>query len=76
LDVALGSPRRALHYLRLAYRGMPHEVEVAGSYAHALARAGEIDAARQILRSALGDAHERADDLLEAWLRATPTQGV
>jgi len=67
LDMAFDRPGEALPYLRAAYQGVPNEPEVASSYAHALARAGRVAQARQILSLALGSA-EDASSLIERWL--------
>ena len=72
LDVALNRPRDALRYLEQAYRAFPNEPEIASSFAHALARAGDHERARTILAEALnGDAHA-ADGLLGEWLSSDP----
>lgn len=70
LDVALGRAGEALPWLRRAYEGARRDGEVALSYAHALARAGQISAARTVLRRASrgGDCDER--QRLLAWLEA------
>jgi tetratricopeptide (TPR) repeat protein len=51
-DVALGESARALPYLRTAYLAKTESSEIVASYAHALARAGKIDEARDVIRSA------------------------
>jgi Flp pilus assembly protein TadD len=51
-DVALGESARALPYLRTAYLAKNESSEIVASYAHALARAGKIDDARDVIRRA------------------------
>lgn len=68
LDVALGEPKRALDWLRLAYQAKSDNSEVVASYAHALARAGRIDEARAILERARGRVGSRELDALLRWL--------
>lgn len=50
LDVALGAPRRGLHWLERAFRAAPDVPEIASSYAHALVRTGDTARAKSILR--------------------------
>ncbi len=68
LDVALGEPRRALDWLRLAYQAKGDNSEIVASYAHALGRAGRIDEARAILERARGRVGSRELDALLRWL--------
>jgi len=68
LDVALGEPKRALDWLRLAYQAKSDNSEVVASYAHALGRAGRIDDARSILERARGRVDSRELDALLRWL--------
>lgn len=49
LDVALDEPEEALPWLRWAFERVPDSGEIAASYAHALARAGQLELARRIL---------------------------
>jgi uncharacterized protein HemY len=72
MDVALGRPRDALHWLEFAYRSLPREVEVAGSYAHALARSGKRNEARRVLKRALRRGDAAVDALLDDWLSLDP----
>lgn len=72
LDLAFDSPRGALPHLLAAYRLAPDEVEIAGSYAHALVRAGRLDDARRVLTQALADEPGRVDGLLARW-QSQPT---
>ena len=72
LDVAFNRAADALRYLRAAHCSEPREPEIASSYAHALARAGQPVVARQVLRSALGGDEAAVDRLLADWVRADP----
>jgi Flp pilus assembly protein TadD len=49
LDVALGQPEAALPWLEIAFEAEPDNPELAASYAHGLARAGQIATARRVL---------------------------
>lgn len=68
LDVALGAPQRALPWLRAAYAQKPDNTEIVASYTHALARAGKLDNAREILVRALRERRSRELEALLAWL--------
>jgi tetratricopeptide (TPR) repeat protein len=68
LDVGLKRSREALPHLRLAYRTLPREREIAASYALALARVGRFDEARGIVERALGEPAERAEAMLTSWI--------
>ena len=52
LDVALDAPKKALDHLELAHRIEPDHDEIAASYAHCLARLGELDGALTLARIA------------------------
>jgi Flp pilus assembly protein TadD len=67
LDVGLGRPAEALRLLGAAHRAEPGEPEIAGSYALALARAGQRSQAERVLSAALGSRAE-ARALLVRWL--------
>ncbi len=67
LDLAFDSPRGALPHLLSAYRLAPGEVEIAGSYAHALVRVGRLADARRVLSQALPDEPARVEGLLGDW---------
>jgi Tfp pilus assembly protein PilF len=71
LDIGLNRPRDAVGYLARAHRGLPEEPEIASSYAHALARLGQLTEARKLLARAVRDP-ERADRLLAEWREETP----
>lgn len=75
LDLAFDNPRGALPHLLAAYRLAPDEVEIAGSYAHALVRTGRRADARRVLWQALPDEPERVDDLLADWESRTTLVG-
>lgn len=72
IDIAFDRPRDALKYLRAAHRSLPHEPEIAGSYAHALARADRWQEAVPLLARALDRDEEAARALLEDWLSRDP----
>lgn len=74
LDLAFDSPRGALPHLLSAYRLAPEEVEIAGSYAHALVRVGRLPDARRVLSRALAGEPDRVDSLLADWQQ--PGAGV
>lgn len=67
LDVGRNQPRAALPFLRMARRLLPHEPEIAGSFAHALVRNGEVDEAWPHLLEAMRDDPARARALLDEW---------
>jgi len=67
LDLAFDNPRGALPHLLSAYRLAPDEVEIAGSYAHALVRVGRLRDARRVLSQALPAEPARAEGLLADW---------
>jgi predicted Zn-dependent protease len=71
LDVAMSRPHEALPLLRMSRRALPHEPEIAGSYAHALLRAGKHDEAWEHLLVAVEHNRVRAAELRDKWL-ATP----
>lgn len=68
LDVALGAPDRALPWLRSAYGAKADNSEVVASYVHALARAGRIGEARDVLDRALARFDSRELEALLRWL--------
>jgi tetratricopeptide (TPR) repeat protein len=70
LDVFDGPSLEAIRLLRLAHREEP-EPEIAASLAHALARAGRIDEARDVLVRALdGDEPSQTQRDLLDWINA------
>lgn len=71
LDVALGRAKDAVGWLRRAYEGARADGEIATSYAQALARAGEIDQARRVLKRATKKGATREQSALLRWL-STP----
>ncbi|MEA2749519.1 MAG: hypothetical protein QOI41_3662 [Myxococcales bacterium] len=68
LDVALGSPHRALPWLRSAYGAKGDNSEIVASYVHALARAGHTGEARGVLERALERFDSRELEALLRWL--------
>ncbi|HEV8247520.1 MAG TPA: tetratricopeptide repeat protein, partial [Polyangiaceae bacterium] len=70
LDVAMNRPEQALRRLAAAHRFLPDEPEVASSYAHALAGAGQLAKARELLADALDWSLRRADEQIVTWLAA------
>lgn len=68
LDVACGSPERALPWLRAAYNAKAENSEIVASYAHALARAGSVAEARTVLVRALDRYESRELAALLRWL--------
>lgn len=68
LDVALGSPQRALPWLRSAYGAKGDNSEIVASYVHALARAGHVAEARTVLERALERFESRELEALLRWL--------
>ena len=68
LDVALGEPNRALYWLGVAHKAKGDNSEITASYAHALARAGQIEEARKALERARGRMDARELDALMHWL--------
>jgi tetratricopeptide (TPR) repeat protein len=67
LDLGLDAPQRALHYLELSHRAVPHDPEIAASYAHALLRTGQRPAALELLESVLPGGRDEALELIERW---------
>ncbi len=70
LDVGLNRPEQGLRYLAAAHRLMEDEEEIASSYAHALAGAGQSAKAREVLMKALDWSAPRAEGQLSTWLAA------
>ena len=68
LDVALGEPKAALRWLRTAYDAKGDNSEIVASYTHALARAGELGMAREVLERALERFESRELMALLRWL--------
>lgn len=67
LDVALEKPTEAVRLLAQARKALPHEPEIASSYAHALLRAGDSVRARRELLAAVDGDEARASDILARW---------
>jgi tetratricopeptide (TPR) repeat protein len=68
LDVALGRPRDAIPWLRLAFAARPGSAEVAASYAHGLARAGDLEEAKRVLDRATSRGAAKEHAALRRWL--------
>jgi tetratricopeptide (TPR) repeat protein len=68
LDVALGRANDALPWLERAYRSAGSSGELAASYAHALARAGQLAEARGVLARAMKRTASREHSALLKWL--------
>lgn len=76
LDAAFGDPRRGMPWLEQAFRGAPDVPQIASSYAHALARIGDIERAKCILFEHAGLSANDVDTTIEEWLSApTPQNG-
>jgi tetratricopeptide (TPR) repeat protein len=69
LDVAMERPREAVPWLRSAYLAHTDSTEIAASYAHALARAGEVEEAQRILEGALRRGGSREHAALRKWIQ-------
>lgn len=81
IDVALDRPAAALPWLRVAYEGSREKGDVAVSFAHALARAGELDEAKRVASHALqaseSAGHSREHRALVQWLeQGAPSAGA
>ena len=74
LDVALDRPEKALPYLKLARTGLPHEPEIASSYAHALLHARQPTEALRELLAAVDHDESRAREVLARWSHALNNQ--
>lgn len=68
LDVALGTPKRGLPWLRAAHVAKPDNSEIVASYAHALGRSGREREAREVLERALERFDSRELAALLRWL--------
>lgn len=69
-DVALDRPDDALPLLARANLAQPEEADIAASYAHALARAGKVTAAKRILKRAIRRGGTADQMALWRWLEA------
>jgi hypothetical protein len=69
LDVALGRAKDALPWLRSAYGAARGNAEIATSFAHALARAGDVGEAKRVLARAMKAGRAtREQSALMRWL--------
>jgi len=84
LDVAIDQPEAALNHLELAHRLEPDHDEIAASYAHCLARVGQLDGALTLARIAFQLAPRNRDHArLVSWIergappgeKAAPNEG-
>ncbi len=73
LDVAFQRPHDALNYLKRAFMAEPRIPEIASSYAHALARAGQVELARHMLHTATGDDSNQVERTIQGWLDRSET---
>ncbi len=73
-DVALGRPADALPLLSRATLDQPEEADIAASYAHALARCGDVAAAKRVLRRATRRGATADQAALSRWLDAGAPQ--
>jgi hypothetical protein len=69
LDVAVGRPKEAVPWLRLAYSAHKESAELAASFAHALARAGDVAEARSVTESAMRRGGSREHSALRKWIQ-------
>jgi hypothetical protein len=75
LDVALDRPRDAVPWLRAAHEGRADSVEITASYAHALARAGDVDEAKRVLGGPKMRGAPREHVAIWKWLqKGAPTE--
>lgn len=72
LDVIFDRPRDALSWLSRAQSEAPNEPEISASYAHALLRSGQREAARGVLKAKLNYDDDTAGETLDGWLTALP----
>jgi tetratricopeptide (TPR) repeat protein len=68
LDVALGRAEQSLAWLRIAYSAASSNREIASSYAHALARCGQVKEAKRILARTMKRGVSREQAALWKWL--------
>ena len=73
LDVALGKAKDAIPWLRSAYGSAQGNAEIATSFAHALARGGDLDEAKDVLARSIkantnGAGASREQSALMRWL--------
>ncbi len=70
LDMALARPAEAIGWLRAAHEARPNNLEMLASYAHALARGGRVESARELLGAAAHRSPSGEILALLAWLDA------
>lgn len=78
LDVAMDAPERATSYLTRAHQLAPTNHEITASYAHCVARAGQLDEAEALADQAVIQApNEPSHQNLRVWIRAgAPTNAT
>jgi hypothetical protein len=69
LDVAMDRSEEALPWLRSAYLAHADSTEIAASYAHALARVGDVAEAARVLEVALIRSGSREHAALRKWIQ-------
>jgi tetratricopeptide (TPR) repeat protein len=69
LDVAMGKPEEAIPWLRSAYSAHAESAEIAASFSHALARAGNVAEARQVIDGAIRRGGSREHVALRKWIQ-------
>jgi Flp pilus assembly protein TadD len=72
LDVGLDRYHEARSYLELAHKGEPEVREIASSLAHAVARAGHVNRAIDLLCKPVGMTKSAALATIEIWLSRSP----
>ncbi|HWL88412.1 MAG TPA: hypothetical protein VNO21_21565 [Polyangiaceae bacterium] len=70
IDVALGRADDAVVWLQTAYEGAMGNREIAASFAHALARAGNVQEAKRVLSRAMRRGVSREQAALWRWIEA------
>jgi tetratricopeptide (TPR) repeat protein len=75
LDVALGRAGEAIGWLKSAYTSATWNAEIAASYAHALARAGQVEEAKRVVARAMKKGQSREHTALMRWLEAGAPAG-
>jgi len=75
LDVALGRPKEAIAWLASAYSANKESADVAASFAHALARAGDVVQAQKVLGGDTRRVGSPEHAALRSWIRkGAPSQ--
>ena len=74
-DIGLDHPRDALPLLKQAMTAQPSEPDIAMSYAHALARCGQLSAAKKVLKRVLRGSATSDQLALLRWINAGAPPG-